>query len=216
MGSIPCCGDCSQVHTDEIQVRSDELKMERIQAARKLFDLMDLNGDGQITVDEFVIMGLNQTKVHKEKPLTTAEEESVKEVLVQKFSCEIDPDFTPMTYAKYKEYILRSVNNMDPGDMEACGILMNFIHIFSTSHVQSFSYSHTATPKRDSWRQPFRTALAAKSERLRAFPKQTTCVHQVCTSLPTLKHIALCNNQHSFIRPGPVMRIPRPGTVLDL
>lgn len=39
------------------------------QAARKLFELTDLDDDGYITLDEFVPMGSNQTKLHAEKEI---------------------------------------------------------------------------------------------------------------------------------------------------
>ena len=35
---------------------------ERSKAARYIFELTDLDGDGQVTVDDFVLMGLSQTK----------------------------------------------------------------------------------------------------------------------------------------------------------
>ena len=35
-----------------------------MEAAKKLFQLTDLNGDGLITPEEFALMGLNQTKAH--------------------------------------------------------------------------------------------------------------------------------------------------------
>ena len=38
------------------------LQIERVTATRKLFELIDLNDDGLVTVDEFVVMGLNQTR----------------------------------------------------------------------------------------------------------------------------------------------------------
>lgn len=38
------------------------LYQERATATRLIFQLTDLDGDGLITVDEFVLMGLNQTK----------------------------------------------------------------------------------------------------------------------------------------------------------
>ncbi len=37
----------------------------------------------------------------------------------QKFLKEIDSSLRPVPLPEYKEYILRSVNNMDPGDKEA-------------------------------------------------------------------------------------------------
>ena len=75
--------------------------------------------------------------------------------------------------------------------------MTHIFHKHPQTHVQSFSYSHTATPKRDSWIQAalqIKAAPAAKSERPRAFPKQTPCFHQVCTSPPALKRIALRQN----------------------
>ena len=95
------------------------LEQERMEAAKKLFQLTDLNGDGLITPEEFALMGLNQTKAHAEKKLTQHDEQGIKGIFIQKFSKEIDSSLKPVPFAEYKEYILRSVNNMDPGDKEA-------------------------------------------------------------------------------------------------
>eukprot|EP00434_Breviolum_minutum_P022855 symbB.v1.2.020166.t1/scaffold1649.1/size108312/9 len=95
------------------------LEQERMEAAKKLFQLTDLNGDGLITPEEFALMGLNQTKAHAEKKLTQHDEQGIKGIFIQKFSKEIDSSLKPVPFPEYKEYILRSVNNMDPGDKEA-------------------------------------------------------------------------------------------------
>eukprot|EP00438_Fugacium_kawagutii_P017911 Skav201928 [mRNA] locus=scaffold3992:314895:315915:+ [translate_table: standard] len=126
MGSVPFCSDCSELCTEqqvnqEVQVRKTELEIERMQAARKLFELTDLNDDGYITVDEFVVMGLNQTRAHAEKRMSPEEEQRLKDVFTERFHRDIDSSFRPVNYDKYRDYILRSVNNMDPGDMEATG-----------------------------------------------------------------------------------------------
>ena len=117
MGNIPFC-DCSDVCRDtnhEVNV----FEQERMEAAKKLFQLTDLNGDGLITPEEFALMGLNQTKAHAEKKLTQHDEQGIKGIFIQKFSKEIDSSLKPVPFPEYKEYILRSVNNMDPGDKEA-------------------------------------------------------------------------------------------------
>ena len=90
-----------------------------MEAAKKLFQLTDLNGDGLITPEEFALMGLNQTKAHAEKKLTQHDEQGIKGIFIQKFSKEIDSSLKPLPFPEYKEYILLSVNNMDPGDKEA-------------------------------------------------------------------------------------------------
>eukprot|EP00438_Fugacium_kawagutii_P028781 Skav233334 [mRNA] locus=scaffold2479:164088:164267:- [translate_table: standard] len=54
-------------------------------AAKKLFELTDLNDDGYITVDEFVLMGLNQTKAHAEKKMTPEEEQRIRDVFAERF-----------------------------------------------------------------------------------------------------------------------------------
>ena len=124
MGSLPSCCDCSEVGREGREGKRDEkvkgcdLQLERLQAARKLFELTDLNDDGLISVDEFALMGLNQTKVHCEKRMTLEDEQRVRDVFVQRFRNEIDSSFRPINYAKYQEYILRAVNNMDPGDFQ--------------------------------------------------------------------------------------------------
>lgn len=58
---------------------------------RKLFELTDVDGDGLISLDDFVLMGLHQTKLHApQKPRNRHEEERVKEAFVQRFAHEID------------------------------------------------------------------------------------------------------------------------------
>ena len=95
MGNIPCCTDCSHDMTDEVEVSHDN-EME-CTPARELFDLTDLNGDGQITAEEFAIMGLNQTKVHTQRHLTAAEEQCIRAMYVQEYFVQIDSSFKPMT-----------------------------------------------------------------------------------------------------------------------
>ena len=59
---------------------------------RKLFELTDVDGDGLISLYDFVLMGLHQTKLHAgpQKPRNRHEEERVKEAFVQRFAHEID------------------------------------------------------------------------------------------------------------------------------
>lgn len=65
MGSVPFC-DCSQLCCAKEASPLDALELERLQAARGLCQLTDLNGDGFISVEEFALMGLLQSKVHSE------------------------------------------------------------------------------------------------------------------------------------------------------
>ena len=53
------------------------------------------------------------------KKLTQHDEQGIKGIFIQKFSKEIDSSLKLLPFPEYKEYILRSVNNMDPGDKEA-------------------------------------------------------------------------------------------------
>ena len=74
MGSVPFC-DCSKLCGDaeaKASAALDPLEMERLQAARQLFELTDLNGDGVVSVEEFALMGLLQTKVHSESAMCLA------------------------------------------------------------------------------------------------------------------------------------------------
>eukprot|EP00435_Cladocopium_sp_Y103_P049502 s1614_g14.t4 len=121
MGSVPFC-DCSQLCTDHKEKKDPEspLEMERLQAARQLFELTDLNGDGLISVEEFALMGLLQTK---EKKMTKVEEEQIRQIFVQRFGRDINSSFWPVPYAQYKEYIMWSVNSMDPGDLKAQSLI---------------------------------------------------------------------------------------------
>ena len=119
MGNTLFCCDCSEMCREPVDQAEDGFEKERNAASKKLFELTDLNGDGLITVDEFAVMGLNQTKVHAEKKLSLQDEQSIKDVFVKKFFNEIDSSFQPVPYGKYKDYILRSVNHMDPGDFQA-------------------------------------------------------------------------------------------------
>eukprot|EP00438_Fugacium_kawagutii_P034440 Skav216668 [mRNA] locus=scaffold930:108215:109202:- [translate_table: standard] len=143
MGSVPFCSDCSELCTEqqvnqEVQVRKTELEKERMQAARKLFELTDLNDDGYITVDEFVVMGLNQTRVHAEKRMSREEEQRIKDVFTERFHRDIDSSFRPVNFDKYRDYILRSVNNMDPGDAEAQSMIFDGLVVEATIARQMF------------------------------------------------------------------------------
>lgn len=75
MGNVPFC-DCSQLcgGPKEEAKEASPLEIERLQAARQLFELTDLNGDGFISVEEFALMGLLQTKVHSESAICLAHE----------------------------------------------------------------------------------------------------------------------------------------------
>ena len=207
MGNVPFC-DCSQLCSGpkEEAKEASPLEIERLQAARQLFELTDLNGDGFISVEEFALMGLLQTKVHsesaiclahefwfpvnpsfrgwvkayeitlnypilgnhhpftsdivgyhpilrplrpldaleaeppflgnlfffkilfwpptslhfsQEKKMTKEEEDQVRQIFVQRFGRDINSSFRPVPYAQYKEYLIWSVNSMDPGDLKA-------------------------------------------------------------------------------------------------
>ena len=48
--------------------------------------------------------------------------ESIKDAFVQKFFREIDSKFQPVPYYKYKHYLLRTVEQIHPGDMQASGL----------------------------------------------------------------------------------------------
>lgn len=88
---------------------------------RKLFHLTDVDNDGFVSLEEFVLMGLHQKKLHTKKPMTWKDEERIKNGLVRRFR-EIDSSFQAVPYYKYKEYMLRSVGEMHPGDLEALGM----------------------------------------------------------------------------------------------
>ena len=117
---------------EPVDQAEDGFEKERNVASKKLFELTDLNGDGLITVDEFALMGLNQTKVHAEKKLSRQDEQSIKDVFVKKFFNEIDSSFQPVPYGKYKDYILRSVNHMDPGDFQAQSLIFDGLVVEAT------------------------------------------------------------------------------------
>lgn len=110
------------------EVRVDDLETKRLETARKLFELADLNGDGLLSVDEFSEMGLNQTKVHAEKQLTPGDEQLIKDEFVQKYQRELDSSLRPVTCDEYQEYILRFANRIDPGDFKA-GSWQFFCHL---------------------------------------------------------------------------------------
>eukprot|EP00438_Fugacium_kawagutii_P035154 Skav230708 [mRNA] locus=scaffold715:453:977:+ [translate_table: standard] len=137
MGSVPFCSEFAELCTEpsvnqKVQLRRAALENERMQAARKLFELTDLNDDGYITVDEFVLMGLNQTKAHAEKAMSPEEEEHIKDVFTERFQRDIDSCFRPVNYDKYRDYLLRSVNNMDPGDVEAQSMIFDGLLVEAT------------------------------------------------------------------------------------
>eukprot|EP00438_Fugacium_kawagutii_P033534 Skav202628 [mRNA] locus=scaffold2813:97041:98679:- [translate_table: standard] len=85
-----------------------------------------------LTVDEFVLMGLNQTKAHAEKRMSPAEEQRIKDTFAERFQRDIDSSFRPVNYDKYRDYILRSVNNMDPGDVEAQSMIFDGLLVEAT------------------------------------------------------------------------------------
>lgn len=130
MGSLPMCNCRALGQQPDVQteVRVDNLETKRLETARKLFELADLNGDGLLSVDEFSEMGLNQTKVHSEKQLTSRDEQLIKDEFVQKYQHELDSSLRPVTCDKYQEYILRFANNIDPGDLKA-GSCQSFPHL---------------------------------------------------------------------------------------
>ena len=122
MGNSAFCGNCSEMCREQFEeVRCDQPEKQRIYAVRKLFELLDFDNDGRITVDDFVLMGLHQTKLHAERRMNRQEEESIKDAFVQKFFKEIDSKFQPVPYYKYKHYLLRTVEQIHPGDMQASG-----------------------------------------------------------------------------------------------
>ena len=118
MGNIAFC-DCLDVRKEGPDEKFEALEKQRIEAARKLFYLTDLNGDGLITADEFALMGLCKTKAHTEKELMPYQEQMIKNVFMKKYAEEIDACLEPVRFPKFKDYIFRSVNSMDPGDMQA-------------------------------------------------------------------------------------------------
>mmetsp|Transcript_23423 Transcript_23423/g.50972 ORF Transcript_23423/g.50972 Transcript_23423/m.50972 type:complete len:176 (+) Transcript_23423:65-592(+) len=124
MRNVPFC-DCSQLCSGpkEEAKEASPLEIERLQAARQLFELTDLNGDGFISVEEFALMGLLQTKVHSEKKMTKEEDDQVRQIFVQRFGRDINSSFRPVPYAQYKEYLMWSVNSMDPGDLKAQSLI---------------------------------------------------------------------------------------------
>lgn len=56
---------------------------------------------------------------HQEKPMTLEEENRVKNIFIQRFQREVKADLQPVAYPEYKAYLMRFVNSMDPGDLEA-------------------------------------------------------------------------------------------------
>ena len=108
MGGLLSCCDGSEANREET---NDE-------KVRKLFELIDLNDDGLITVDEFVLTGLNQIKAHPEMRISSEEEQRIRDACVQRFY-QIGSSFKPISHEQYKEWILQSVTNMEPRDFEA-------------------------------------------------------------------------------------------------
>ena len=51
--------------------------------------------------------------------MTLKDEDRVQNIFIQRFRREIDAELRPVAYAHYKDYLMRSVNSMDPGDLEA-------------------------------------------------------------------------------------------------
>eukprot|EP00434_Breviolum_minutum_P007162 symbB.v1.2.006319.t2/scaffold354.1/size221495/14 len=131
MGNIPFC-DCLDVRKGSVDVKFEALEKQRIEAVGKLFELTDLNGDGLITAQEFALMGLYKTKAHTEKAMMPHDEQAIKGLFIEKFAEEIDMSLKPMNFRKYKEYICRSVNNMDPGDMEAQSLIFDGLLVEAT------------------------------------------------------------------------------------
>ena len=121
MGNLTFC-DCLDVRKGGPDEKLEELEKQRIEAARQLFYLTDLNGDGLITAEEFALMGLCKTKAHGEKTWMPHEEQMIKGFFIQKYAEEIDACLKPVRFPKFKDYIFRSVNSMDPGDMQAEGL----------------------------------------------------------------------------------------------
>eukprot|EP00438_Fugacium_kawagutii_P003131 Skav207106 [mRNA] locus=scaffold156:53127:53462:- [translate_table: standard] len=77
-------------------------------------------------------MGLNQTKAHAEKRMSPAEEQRIKDMFAERFQRDIDSSFRPVNYDKYRDYMLRSVNNMDPGDVEAQSMIFDGLLVEAT------------------------------------------------------------------------------------
>eukprot|EP00435_Cladocopium_sp_Y103_P019838 s1396_g4.t2 len=135
MGNTPFCGNCSELCLELVaEVRCDQPEKDMIHTIRKLFELTDVDGDGLISLDDFVLMGLHQTKLHSgpQKPRTRHEEERVKEAFVQRFAHEIDASFQAAPYYKYKEYLLRCVDQLHPGDIKAQSVTLNGVLIDAT------------------------------------------------------------------------------------
>eukprot|EP00438_Fugacium_kawagutii_P027073 Skav214864 [mRNA] locus=scaffold16:554197:555334:+ [translate_table: standard] len=76
MGNTAFCGNCSEVCREQIsEIQCDQPAKDRIYAFRRVFELMDLDGDGRINVDDFVLVGLHQTRLHAHRPLNQQQEE---------------------------------------------------------------------------------------------------------------------------------------------
>ena len=50
--------------------------------------------------------------------MTLEDEDRVKKIFIQRFQREIDSQLRPVAYPQYKDYLMRFVNSMDPGDLE--------------------------------------------------------------------------------------------------
>ena len=51
--------------------------------------------------------------------MTLEEEDRVKKIFIQRFEREVNAKLQPVAYPQYKAYLMRFVNSMDPGDLEA-------------------------------------------------------------------------------------------------
>lgn len=121
MGTTAFCGNCSEVCKEQIsEIRCDAPEKDRTYAFRRVFELTDLDNDGRITVDDFVLVGLYQTRLYAHPPLNQQQEEEVKDALVQKYR-EIDPNFEPVPYFKYKAYLARTLDSLHLEDAKASG-----------------------------------------------------------------------------------------------
>ena len=83
-----------------------------------MFALADLDGDGLISEEEFVIIGLNQFKFFGELP---PEKEKHLEALVLKRFREMSPSSKPISFFKYKAYIKFQAELWGRFDVKAMG-----------------------------------------------------------------------------------------------
>ena len=69
--------------------------------------------------------------IHQDKPMTLEEEEWVRNIFIQRFERDINAQLQPVAYPDYKDYLVRFVNSMEPGDLEArrfCTVTWCFVH----------------------------------------------------------------------------------------